>query len=162
MKDFNKITINCNWKTTKYNEQIIDFWQRLNALPDGVNPFHRVEETVFVATNSDGEVIGVTTAVPKQIAHLNQLWFFNFRTMMHPEFRIPGLVDYLASETINLLEQDYLQGKSECVGVITLIEDQRVQKIKRKAVYTATGLTFVGYTKNKAEIRLKYFKGATI
>jgi len=149
------------WKDPQWKQPIQEFWQSLGVISSSEELIKRAEQLAFVAIDED-QIAGVTTAVETKINHLNNNYFYNFRALIHPSYRMPGLVDKLAVETIEFLESEYLQGKSACIGVITLIENDQMKKKRLEAVYPATGFTYIGHSKNGAQIRVKYFKGAQI
>lgn len=142
-------------------EKVMAFWKDLNALPQSVDIKERARQLVFVATDND-QVIGVTTAQKAKVAKLNNNNFYIFRTLIHPRYRIPGLVDKMAVLTRDFLESLYTSGKSECIGLITTIENEQLKQERREAVFPSTQLVFIGQTKAGHHVRLYYFKGAKI
>ncbi|MBL6449212.1 hypothetical protein JMN32_23080 [Fulvivirga sp. 29W222] len=148
-------------KDLDLKERVKEFWRQLKALPENVNVDERARQLVFVAVD-DARVIGVTTAQRARIPKLNDNYFYNFRTLIHPKYRIPGLVDKLAVLTRDFLETLYISGQSDCIGLITLIENERLKQERREAVFPSTKMAFIGQTKAGHHIRLYYFKGAKI
>ena len=121
----------------------------------------RSRQLVFVAID-DGKIAGVTTAHEARVPRLNNNFFFNFRTLIHPAYRMPGLVDKLAVLTRDFLEGLYHSRQSECIGIVSIIENEQLKMLKRNAIYPSTEFMFVGLTKQGHHIRLYYFKGAKI
>ncbi|UII23801.1 hypothetical protein [Fulvivirga ligni] len=150
------------YQASVHKQKVIDFWNHLHALPSGVNPEDRVKEVIYVAQNEEGQVIGVTTAVRNVVKKLNNSPMFLFRTLIHPTTRIPGLVDKLAVETKNYLQDQYLAGKTDCIGIIAAIQNKQLMAAKPEAVWPSTGLTFIGNNKDGSQIRVVYFEKAKI
>jgi len=150
------------WGDSEYQNQIIDFWNLLNVLPKEVNPEQRAKLAVMIALAEGEKIVGVSTAERVKVTYLNNNHFYNYRTLIDPAYRIPGLVDKMAVDSIDFLESIFTKSETDCIGVITLIESTRTRALKRKVVYAATGLTLIGHTPKGAEIRIKYFKGATV
>ncbi|MEM7107116.1 MAG: hypothetical protein AAF519_02735 [Bacteroidota bacterium] len=142
-----------------YHEKIIDFWKKLQALPANTAAEDRLKEVVYVAV-SQGEIIGVNTAIEAKVPHLSNGLFMNYRILIHPKFRIPGLVDKMGVLTIQYFDQLYQTGAIRSLGVITLIENQWYKENRREAVWPSTGLTYVGDSAAGHHIRLRYFEGA--
>lgn len=149
------------WKDSSIHEQVLLFWESLNALPSQVNAKDRARQLVYVAIN-EGKVVAVTTAHEVNVKHLNNHIFFNFRVLIHPEFRIPGLVDKLCVLSRDFLQSLNKQGDSKAIGMITMAENKYLQQHRNEAVWPSSGFTFIGYSKAGKPIRICYFKGVEI
>lgn len=150
------------WKNEVAKEAAIQFWKQNGMQWTDEQYVKRAEQLVYVALNDNEQIVGVTTAVPTAISGLNNLKFFNFRILIDKDFRIPGLLDKMAVETIDYLEELYINNQTDCIGVITLMENEKLNNLRREAVLPSTGFVFIGNSKNGAQIRVKYFKGAKI
>lgn len=148
-------------KDETLRQKVITFWTALRAIPPQVDLVVRANELVFVALDND-QVAGVTTVRRSKIKQLNDNYFYAFRTLIHPEYRIPGLVDKLAVLTRDYLQSLYLSGESDCIGLITLVENELMKEHRREAVYPSTGFVFIGKSKAGHHLRVCYFKGAKI
>lgn len=156
----NEIDLNLVWKSEESKESSIDFWNRtLTTINFDVT--ERSEEVVFQVVKEDA-IIGISTAKAVNLPHFGNVNFYNFRMLIHPEHRIPGLADKLTVDTISFLENLYLKNESDCIGVLAVLENNELNNKRREAVFSSSGLTFVGNSKNGAQIRIKYFKGAKI
>lgn len=161
MPQVNAIEFVLLWDQEKsqYKERIIDFWKELQALPTNVSARDRLTEVVYVAL-LEGKVIGVNSAFEAKVAHLSNSPFINYRILLHPEFRIPGLVDKMGVLAIQYFNELYQSGTIQSVGVITLIENQWYKNNRREAVWPSTGFVYIGDSPAGHHIRLKYFDGA--
>jgi hypothetical protein len=121
----------------------------------------RVNEVVFVVRNGEGEIGGVSTARPVQVALLNDNYFYEFRCFVAPPFRAPGLDSLLAVKTKSFLEQHRDSGP-KFKGVLMVIENEEIKKQRTKAIWPASGMVFVGYSPLGHHIRVGYFKGVRI
>ncbi len=147
------------WKDQTAKTLSVAFWNEVLKSPT-FNLHERADEVVFHVKLSN-RIIAVSTAKEILAKEFNNNPFFSFRLLIHPAFRIPGLLDKLSVTTIEFLERLYIEQKSSCIGVITLIDNPDLLK-RREAIFPSTGLTMAGYTKAGRQIRVRYFKGARI
>ncbi len=157
-----KIVVENVWKLEHRREAVIRFWKQNGMQWTDEQYVKRSGQLVYVALNETEQIVAVTTAVPTAIRGLNNLNFFNFRILIDKDFRIPGLLDKMAVGTINFLEELFINKQTDCIGVITLMENEKLNNLRREAVLPSTGFVFIGNSKNGAQIRVKYFKGAKI
>ena len=148
------------WKNGDAHLSSIAFWKRIMANA-GFDTIKRAKE-VICQVKLNNKIIGVSTAQEIEVPNLNNNKFFSYRMLIDLEYRIPGLSDKLIAESFEFLEGLYTSGISECIGVITLIENPQLIKVRRELVYPTSKLVLAGYTKKGKQIRLRYFKGATI
>ncbi len=154
------ITFKNVFKDNQLQKDAVSFWNQVvpNAKFDRQE---RSKHVVFMAYFNQ-QPIAVTTAQPKLITKLNNNYFYNFRILIHPEYRIPGLLDKLSQSTIKYLEDLYLENQTECIGLITLIENTQLNEKRREPIYPTTGFVFIGFSKKGFQVRVRYFKGAKI
>jgi hypothetical protein len=124
----------------------------------------RLAQVVFTLQTSTGEVMGVSTAHKAYIYQLkNQL--YAFRCFIDPAYRIPGLTSTLIVKTRDWLEEIYMtDGKEEerCIGMITLVENERIMKYRNEAIWPASKMVYIGNSPKGFHIRAYYFKKALI
>lgn len=154
-----KVSIDTVWQNKLANEKSISFWEEV-LVNINFDMQERCNEVVCHAHLSS-KVIGITTAKIIKSKEFGNIDLFNFRILIHPKFRIPGLLDKLSVSTIDFLEQLYLKGETSAIGIITLIENPKLLE-RREAVFPSTGLVLAGYTAQGRQIRVRYFKGAMI
>lgn len=140
---------------------ILNFWNGLNALPNTIDPEERLKEVVYVAL-MDNQVIGVTTAAMVRMKRLANNLFYNYRVLVHPKFRIPGLVDKLGVLTIAHFERLFAKGETSCIGMITLIENEAYKSNRREAIWPSTGFVYIGDSSAGHPIRVRYFDKAKV
>lgn len=153
----------CVWQNFSAPEvrMVEDMWRKYNALDGEEMIGRRSKQIVFVVKNQHGEVGGVSTVRPVQLAFLNNHFFYEFRCFVAPPFRAPGLDSLLALKT-----KEFLEGQKDSVskfkGLLMIIENDALRNQRTKAVWPASGMVFVGYTAQGHHIRVGYFKGARI
>jgi len=149
------------YQSTKFDKEIIKFWQSLNALPSSVSAQDRVGQVVCIVRIGN-KIVGVSTAHRVQISQLNKNYFYNYRLMLHPEYRLPGLTEKVGVSTINILEDLFKSKNTDCIGMITLVENTAYKTHRKQAVWMATGFVYVGNSANGHHLRVRYFEGASI
>jgi len=145
----------------KLAAEIIDVWGKNNMLGDSKSRAERVKQVVMVVRNKDHEIVGISTAYPTYVEKLKNT-LFAFRCMLLPEFRYPGLLTKLTVKTRDHLEKIHSTYDPYCIGLIAEIQNSKLSKFRKEAVYPGSELTFIGYSKNGFQIRVYYFKGVKI
>lgn len=145
-------------------EKVKLLWKKhFPETPDAVLS-ERVKQVVFVIRTSDGKVVGISTAYKSYIMHLKHN-FYAFRCFIDPEYRVPGLTSTLLVKTRDFLEEIYQTDGTEnehCIGVITLVENDRIMKHRNEAVWPASQMVYIGNSPKGYHIRVYYFKKALI
>lgn len=149
---------------TPFQEEVKVMWKKhfLNLTQDQLNT--RVKQVVFALRTTEGRVVGVSTAHKAYIAQLkNQL--YSFRCFIDPDYRIPGLTSTLVVKTRDWLEEiHHTDGdeKDRCIGMITLVENERMMKFRNEAIWRASKMVYIGNSPKGFHIRAYYFKKALI
>ncbi len=109
---------------------------------------------------------GVTEAQEKGrrgCAFLNWHNFYALRLMLLPQYRIPGLTSKLLVETCGFLESIHDQDENDkAIGVITLVENERLKEKRNEAIWPASKMVYIGNSHDGHHLRVRYFKGARI
>lgn len=156
-----EVHFNQVWGNSEESQLVIDFWNRLKALPEEEDAFKRSKQVVFIAKH-ENKVVGVTTAHPIQVQRLNDNYFYNFRVLIDPVFRAPGLVDKLCVLTREFLSENRKHNGVYCVGMITLVQNTHLKKYRNEMVWPSSGFTFIGKSNAGHHIRILYFDRAYI
>lgn len=123
----------------------------------------RAQQAAWAVVTPENTVVGVSTCYK---AHIDQLRseLYVFRCFVDPEFRIPGLPSMLLVKTRDLLEEDFTTGrdKSGCIGLITLVENERIMKVRNEAVWPASKMVYIGNSPKGFPLRVYYFSKAMI
>ncbi len=124
----------------------------------------RVHQVVFAVTTLEGNFVGISTAYKAYIDQLKNN-MYAFRCFIDPDHRVPGLTTKLLVKTRDWLEEIYQQDgdeKEHCIGVITMVENERLIKVRTEAIWRGSGMVYIGNTKAGKPIRVYYFKKALI
>jgi len=133
------------------------------AMPDQTIE-ERIHQVVFAIATRDGNFIGVSTAYKVYLEHLKH-HYYAFRCFIDPKYRIPGLTTTLLVKTRDWLEEIYQQDgdeKERCIGVITMVENERLMKVRTEAIWRGSGMVYIGNSQSGKPIRVYYFKRAVI
>lgn len=165
MEDTKDLHFEKLWGTTDttYHQSLKELWRKNFPSISDEELTTRVAQAVWVITSVEGNVVGVSTAQKVFVEQLkNNL--YSFRCFIDPKFRVPGLVSSLLVKTRDLLEENFLAGKEEasCIGMITLIENERIRKFRNEAVWPASKMVYMGNSPKGYPIRVYYFKKAMI
>lgn len=124
----------------------------------------RLQQVVFLIQTPQGEIVGISTAFKAYVKQLKN-HLYAFRCFIAPDFRIPGLTSTLLVKTRDYLEQIHqLDGPEteRCIGMITLVENERIMEHRREAIWPASKMVYIGNSGAGKHIRVYYFKGAMI
>jgi len=159
------IKIETVWRKSlpQMREEIIKFWDENKLLPPGVSAEERAREVVLVARNESGNIAGISSAMHIQFKQLNDNYFFAYRSVLLPQYRVPGLAQKMILETRDILE-NYASTMTEnkCIGMVTFVENKGVIEKVNYGVWPASKMVYIGNDKQGRQIRLYYFKGAMI
>jgi hypothetical protein len=157
------IEFDCIWEkiSSAYRGQAISLWDRFNTFSNAEVTRQRAEEIACVAIR-DGNVIGLTSVRAVQLKHLNNNFFCEMRVFVSPENESPLLVVQLAKNTKQIFEQNPFVNGNRCVGIIALIENKEMNQRWRRAVWPVVDMIFAGFSSKGEQVRITYFKNATI
>jgi hypothetical protein len=158
-----RVEFHCIWekKSSVYRAQAISLWDRFNTFPNAEVTRLRAEEIACVAI-VNGNVVGLTTVRAVQVKHLNNNFFCEMRTFISPENQIPLLIVQLAKRTKDFFEQNRSLTGNTCAGIIAIIENGKMNRNWKRAVWPVVDMIFAGFTSKGEQVRLAYFKNATI
>lgn len=146
------------------HEKSRQLWKKyFPAMPDKALD-ERVHQVVFAITTPDGNFVGISTAYKVYIDQLKH-HMYAFRCFITPNNRIPGLTTQLLVKTRDWLEEIYQQDgdeKERCLGVITMVENERLMKVRTEAIWRGSGMVYIGNSESGKPIRVYYFKKVLI
>ena len=145
-------------------DQAKDFWRRLNVIKREEVLARRAEQLVCMAYNSKEEVIAISTALKSKVKLLNDNFLYQYRCLVDPNYRVPGLDVHLTLESLKTLEETAKADEDKPIGVFVVVESEKLHgdKIHRAAVWRAYKMYFIGYNTKDQPIRVYYFDGAKI
>jgi len=142
-------------------EEVLRIWSQAGG-PTGDRAIERLKQVVFVVRNAEGSVVGISTAFKVYVKQLRN-YFYAVRLMLIPDYRIPGLTSKLLVLTRDYLELIHTRDTTDrAIGLITLVENQRIKENLNEAVWPASGMVYIGNSPEGHHIRVYYFKGARI
>lgn len=142
-------------------DQVLEIW-RHHGGPIGDQAEDRLRQLVFVVKDEMGRVVGISTAFKTYIKQLRN-HFYAIRLMLVSGYRIPGLTSHLLVSTRDFLESVHEQDDTDqAIGLITLVENPLLKEHRNEAIWPASGMVYIGNSKEGHHIRVYYFKGARI
>lgn len=161
-----RVYIEVVWQkmTPELVSQVIKFWDDNKMLRPGFSSDARARQVVLIVRREVGkEIVGLSTAELITFKQLNSNNFYMYRSIVLPGFRHPGLASKIIVGTRDLLEAYNKTVKvNPCIGMITFVENPRIQEFRREAIWMASKMAYIGMDKQGRHIRVYYFKGATI
>jgi GNAT superfamily N-acetyltransferase len=137
---------------------VIALWKKY--FPAMADTDRRIKEVVLVIENEKGEPVGVSTAARTHVPQLKN-YLYSLRLFIDPEYRIPGLTSALLVKTRDELEERTTlepHAETKCVGIITLVENDRILEHRREAVWPASKMVYIGNSPKGKHIRVYYFE----
>src|SRR5690606_26709092 len=122
----------------------------------------RLKQIVFVVRGPGECIAGLSTAYKIYVPRLRN-HFYAIRLMLVPGYRIPGLPSKLLVLTRDLLESVHSRETVDpAIGIVTLVENSRLKEMRNEAIWPASGMVYIGNSKEGHQLRVYYFKGARI
>lgn len=145
----------------KVREDAKALWARLKALPPDIDPEARADELCVVAYVGD-QLAAVSTAELARLDFLRQRFAF-WRVLVAPEFRRNALSREIQGRSRQALEAWSVDHPEENVlGMATIVQNERVLALPRRAIWRSSGLALVGYTDKNEQIRVAWFDHALV
>ncbi|MBP9925888.1 MAG: ATP-binding protein [Cyclobacteriaceae bacterium] len=145
-------------------QEVINFWDVNQMIKPGFSSEERAQQVVLILRcERDNKIVGLTTAGVVTFKQLNSKNFYLYRSIILPGYRHPGLTSKLIVETRDFLELANSQVVTNpCIGMLTFVENPRIQQFRREAIWPASKMAYMGMDKQGRHIRVYYFRGATI
>lgn len=145
-------------------QEVIAFWNANKMIKPGFSSEERARQVVLILRDANTKaIVGLSTAGVVTFKQLNSNNFYLYRSIILPGYRHPGLTSKVIVETRDLLEAyNKKEGNNFCKGILTFVENPRIQQFRREAVWPASKMAYIGMDKEGRHIRVYYFKGATI
>ena len=147
--------------TPKDGMAVLEFWRREKALVDEVQAQERLREVVLHATDANGEVAAVCTAVTITLPRLAQPMYY-YRCFVGRGWRKTRLVFTLLARAFDALEAHARMHAYPCIGVLLELENERFGKSLRAPVWPGIGFVYAGRSARGLELRVRYFRGARL
>jgi hypothetical protein len=152
------------WKKVRAElcAELLELWERSQAIPDRERAIRRAREAVCVARDPSGAICGVGTAVVRVLPRLRQPLYY-YRQFFAPEFRGHKRALPFFNEARRLLE-GYNESlpAPESIGMLLELENQHLVARYERAYEPAADSTFIGYSPAGLQLRVSYFKNARL
>lgn len=145
-------------------QEIVEFWQENKMLRPDISSEERARQVVLlVRSERERKIVGISTAMVLGFKHLNGNTFFYYRSIILPNYRQPGLSTKLIVVTRDYLELFNKEAMcGSCAGLLTFVENPRLQQTRREAIWSASKMVFMGVDQKGRHMRVYYFQGARI
>lgn len=147
--------------TPENGEAVLAFWRRENAIGDEAQSKKRLSEIILHATTADGEIAGVSTAIPITLPRLAQPTYY-YRCFIGAKWRKSRLVLSMLRKAGDVLENYAREHNYPCIGIVLEMENARFGQTLQRAVWSSTGFVYIGKSQRGLDLRVKYFRGAKL
>ncbi len=142
-------------------EDLLAFWKAHKAIPNDDEARRRLSQVVLLARDRDGAIAGVCTAYAVTPPQLGQPMYF-WRVFIAPVWRSSRLFATLMLRSCSVLEVYARKHDYPCIGILVELENERFNKVGRKAEWPSFRLTYIGKSPRGLDVRAHYFKGARL
>ena len=139
-------------------DQLLRFWSDHGAL-EGEAARRRLREVVCVALDGDGQVAGVNSAYPQDVAVVGRR-FWVYRSLLPPEASSaePGMIN----AAFAALEEEHNPGGEGPIGLCVPVADPAEIVRRPEVLWPDTELMFAGYGPDGTQMRVRYFDDARV
>jgi len=135
----------------------IEFWTRLELLPEGVSPEERAKQLI-AAAYKDGRLVAVSTATLDYFEFLRAR-FAVIRGSTDPEFRRSHAQLALSQASREAIHQWARANPDEnYAGAIAFVDRREWGEFARLPVWPESELQFAGYDQRGRQIRVRWFE----
>ena len=156
------LDITAVWKqvTPELKAELLDMWQRNNALRNPALAAARAEQAVCIARDEAGRIVAVGTAVVRVLPRLRQPMYY-YRQFFAAEVRGQKQTVPFFTRAKEILEAyNASLGTAESLGL--LLELENPQLAARYNMAQGETTTFIGYSPRGLQLRVSYFKDAIL
>lgn len=150
------------WKqvTPELKAELLAMWEANNAMRDPAQAALRAEQAVCVARDEQGRLCGVGTAIIRVLPRLRQPMYY-YRQFFASELRGKNQAVPFFARAKDILES-YNAGLAAPESLGVLLELENPQLAKRYGMAQGPMTTFIGYSPRGLQLRVSYFKDATL
>ena len=139
----------------------IGFWRSIGVLPSRVDERERARQLCVIAY-AEGEVAGLATLVLRVIPQVKSKLAM-FRCSVSPVHRRLGVAAALAVASRDISQAWAREHpEQELKGMGCVVQGAELSEKKEQAIWPLSGLNLVGYNTRGEQIRVVWFKGATV
>lgn len=141
------------------SRRLVEFWTERGAL-DEQAARARLAEVVCVLLDESGRLCGVNSVYAGDAPLVNR------RFWIYRSFATPDVGDDARALMIEAayeeLARESAGGEGGPLGLCVLVSDRAAIERHRAAVWPRSGLVYAGYTRDDAQVRIRYFEGARV
>ena len=137
--------------THDQRQAVIALWQRNQILPHPAEAQTRVNQVVMMATNPQGEAVGVSTIYP-QLNPGNNRWYWFYRMFVQPGDRDYGLTRLITVKTYEFLKQYQVEHKP--AGLVIVTENRKLMRKGMRRLLARNGFEYVGQDRRGQDVWL--------
>ncbi len=142
-------------------DELVEFWLDEKALPDRDQARKRAPQVIFILRDQDDRIAAVSTVYRQKNPQLG-LDLYYFRCFTAQKHRHLGLARVLIVAAFNHLNQRFAGGEEpEVKGVAVEVESPILVQNLKWLVWPASRFAYIGKTQRGAQVRIRYFDGAT-
>lgn len=127
--------------TPDLRREIVEFWQRNNALRAEQEIAQRANQVVFVIRNTTSEIVGVSTAYIGDFLQAGSRYYF-YRMFIRPDDRVPGMMRFITLRTRDALQAEYAPGQP--LGMVIVTENPKLMRPGMKRMFARNGFKYLG------------------
>jgi hypothetical protein len=138
--------------------EILDFWSRSGAFP-GEAARERLPDVVCVAIDDAGEVVGVNSVEDRMAPTVGRrLWVYRRLLAEYSD----DLSSAMFNAAFEALAEEFEGGDAGPIGLCIAVEDREAIARHPEAIWPETELVFAGHLPDGRQLRLRYFRNATV
>jgi len=142
MNDYRLDTVYCS-TTEAQRREIMQFWERVGAVPDAVERERRSHEVVVMVHNMRGELVGVSTVMVRMASNGERYYYF--RMFIHPQHREARLMRAVGQCTRDFLAT-FCHPDGEVRAMVVVTENPKLMRQGMRQLFERIGYTYNGKT----------------
>lgn len=136
-------------------ERVIKFWENNGILARG-EAVRRSGEVVFVITDANEEIAGVSTVYTGSFRNSGDRYYF-YRMFIGPAHRVHGMMEFMTARTRDFLRDRENAPAEQCDGVIVITENTKLMRPGIKRRLRHIGFQYAGKNPKGLDIWISEF-----
>jgi hypothetical protein len=151
------------WKRVdpELQAELARYWIDNGAMQEEGRAAQRAKEVACIA-RKDGKIVGVTTAYPKISGLLRQPMYFLGMHIAKPARNEALSIPFLKASFAEIEKQELEKEKPMCLGVMLLLQNERLAQQYNEAFWWQSKFVFAGYGEKDQQARVRFFEGAKL
>ena len=140
--------------TQKCRKEILELWQRNNAIASSYINEDRARQVVYMIRNASDQLVGVSTVYVSNFKRPGNPYFF-YRMFIQQGDRVPGLMRFVTLRTRDLLAANHKQGQPH--GLLIVTENQKLMRPGMQRMFNRNGFEYLGQGPRGNDIWVSHF-----